>query len=72
MEVVPPAVIPIEESTRLSSGVGGLSLAASEALGVSLSKVCDLYFGDRDKVERDCIVEEERDCHQEDCRFEEE
>jgi hypothetical protein len=52
--------------------VPGDPLTVSEALGISLSEVHDLYFGDRDEVERDHIVEEAQECHREDCKYEEE
>jgi hypothetical protein len=43
----------------------------SEALGISLSEVRDLYFGERSEVERDHIVEEAQECHWEDREYEE-
>jgi hypothetical protein len=30
--------------------------AVSEALGISLSKVLDLYFGELDEVRRGCLI----------------
>jgi uncharacterized protein YdaT len=72
MEVVQHPVVPIEELLRLSSGVDELSLEVSEALGISLSKVHDWYFGGSDKVKRDHIMVEERDCYQDWQQFEEE
>jgi hypothetical protein len=64
LEVVPPAMVPINELTRSSSGE--LSVPVSEALGISLSEVHDMYFGNRSENERVCIVEEA----QEHCREE--
>jgi hypothetical protein len=76
-EVV-PLIVPVEELTRLSSEGSALPEAVSEALGISLSEVHDLYFRDMDKVRRKCIIEEEQDhcqeeqdCHQEDRHYEE-
>jgi hypothetical protein len=65
-----PLVVPVEELTRLLSEGSVLPEAVSEALGISLSEVGDLYFGDMDEVRKSCIVEEEWDCHQEDCHYE--
>jgi hypothetical protein len=49
LEVVRPAVVLVGELTRSSSSSGSmLPEAISEALGISLSEVFDLYF--RDKV----------------------
>jgi hypothetical protein len=56
--------------TRSSSGSCELSVAVSKALGVSLSEVRDLYFGDRDEVERDRIVEEAQEPCWEDHQYE--
>jgi hypothetical protein len=64
-------IIPIEALSRLSSGSNELLVAISEVLGVSLSEVCDLYFGDRGKVERDHIVEEAQEHYREDQQYEE-
>jgi hypothetical protein len=56
-EVVPPLTVPIEELTRSSSSSESLlPEAISEALGISLSEVFDLYFRDIDKVTRDHLV----------------
>jgi hypothetical protein len=44
LEVAPPRV-PVKELTRSLSPSNVLPLAVSEALGVSLSKVRDQYFG---------------------------
>jgi hypothetical protein len=46
--------------------------AVSKALGISLSEVHDLYFGDIDEVRREHVVEEVQERHQEDCKYEEE
>jgi hypothetical protein len=46
--------------------------ALSEALGVSLSKVHDLYFGDLYKVRRSRIIEEAVDHWQKERQWEEE
>jgi hypothetical protein len=46
-------------------------LEVIEALGISLSKVHDLYFGGIDKVRRDHIIEEAMERQQEDQWFEE-
>jgi hypothetical protein len=51
LEVAPP-LIPVEELTRSSSPLSMLPEAVSEALGISLSKVLDLYFGELDEVRR--------------------
>jgi hypothetical protein len=40
--------------------------AISEVLGVSLSEVHDLYFGNLDEVRRGCIIEEAVNRRQED------
>jgi hypothetical protein len=49
--------------------------AVSEALGISLSEVLDLYFGELDEVRRDCLIWEaidrRRDDSQERRQFEE-
>jgi hypothetical protein len=75
LEVVPPLVIPIEELTRSSPSGSLLPEAISEALGISLSEVFDLYFRDIDEVVRDRLVWEaidrRRDDLQERSRFEE-
>jgi hypothetical protein len=56
-EVV-PLVVAVEELTRSSSGESMLPEAVSEALGISLSEVLDLYLGGIDKVRRNHIIEE--------------
>jgi hypothetical protein len=75
LEVVPPLVVPIEELTRSSPSGSLLPEAISEALGISLSKVFDLYFRDIDEVARDHLVWEAIDRHRDDLmessRFEE-
>jgi hypothetical protein len=52
-----------------------LPLAVSEALGIHLSKVLDLYFRELDEVRRDCLIWEAIDRRREDfqerSRFEE-
>jgi hypothetical protein len=51
--------------------------AVSEALGISLSEVLNLYFGDLDEVRRDCLIliweliARRRDEEEERYRFEE-
>jgi hypothetical protein len=55
LEVVPP-VVPIEELTRSSSPGSMLPQAMSEALGISLSEVLDLYFRKLDEVRRGCLI----------------
>lgn len=54
-------VVPVAELTRSASGVGDLSVAVSDALGVSLSEVRDRYFGGSDEAEVDHNMAEERD-----------
>jgi hypothetical protein len=44
----------------------------SEALGISLSEVCDLYFGDMDEVRKKHIIEEAQEHRWEDRKYEEE
>jgi hypothetical protein len=57
LEVTLPAVILVGELTRSSSSSGGLlPEAVSEALGISLAEVLDLYFGKLDEVSRDHLV----------------
>jgi hypothetical protein len=55
-EVVPLQVVPIEDLTRSSSSEGLLPEAVSEALGISLSEVLNLYFGELDEDTRDRLV----------------
>jgi hypothetical protein len=45
-EVVPSLLVPIKELTRSSSNESLLPKAISEALGISLAEVMDLYFRD--------------------------
>jgi hypothetical protein len=49
-------VVPIEELTRSSSSGSLLPEAISEALGISLPKVLDLYFGGIDEGHRDRLI----------------
>jgi hypothetical protein len=56
LEVVPLQIIPIEDLTRSSSSESLLPEAVSEALGISLSEVLNLYFGGLDEGTRDCMV----------------
>jgi hypothetical protein len=67
-----PLIVPVEELTRSSSWVSVLLEAVSEVLGISLSKVHDLYFGDMDKVRKERIIEEAQERQWEDCKYEEE
>jgi hypothetical protein len=55
MEVA-PSLVPMEELTRSSSLSNMLPEAVSEALGISLSEVLKLYFGQLDEVRRDCLI----------------
>jgi hypothetical protein len=71
VEVVPPIVVLVDELTRSSSGVGDLSVAVSDALGVGLSKVRDCYFRGSDEVEVDHNMVEERDRLWEELQYEE-
>jgi hypothetical protein len=63
--------VPFETLTRSSSGSHELLVAVSEVLGMILSEVCDMYFGDRSEVKRDRFVVEAREHRQEDCEYEE-
>jgi hypothetical protein len=65
-EVVPPLVVPIEELTRSSPSGSLLPEAISEALGISLSEVFDLYFRDIDEVAGDRLVWEAIDRRRDD------
>jgi hypothetical protein len=49
-------MVPVEELTRSLSSGSLLPEAISEALGISLSEVIDLYFGDIDKGQRDRLI----------------
>jgi hypothetical protein len=56
---------------RLSSGSGALEAEVSKVLGISLSKVHDLYFGGIDEVRRDRILEEAMERRREGRQYEE-
>jgi hypothetical protein len=56
MEVVTSVVVPVEELMRSSPSESVLPEAISEALGISLSEVFDLYFRDIDEVVRDHLI----------------
>jgi hypothetical protein len=49
-------MVPIDELTRSSSSSSILPEAISEALGITLSKVLDLYFGEISEKQRDRLV----------------
>jgi hypothetical protein len=70
--LVLPSEVAVEELTRSLSGASALLEVVSEALGISLSKVHDLYFRDMDKVRRERIIEEAQERQQEDRKYEEE
>jgi hypothetical protein len=53
----------MEELTRSSPAESVMPEAVSEALGIGLSKVLDLYFGGIDKVRRGRIIEEAIERH---------
>jgi hypothetical protein len=55
MEVA-PSLVPVEELTRSSSPSNMSPEAVSEALGISLSKVLELYFGELDKVRKSRLI----------------
>jgi hypothetical protein len=55
-EVVPLQVVPIEDLTRSSPSESLLPEAVSEALGISLSEVLNLYFGELDEGTQDRLV----------------
>jgi hypothetical protein len=55
-EVVPLQVVLIEDLTRSSPSESLLPEAVSEALGISLSEVLNLYFGELDEGTRDRLV----------------
>jgi hypothetical protein len=63
LEVVPPVIVPVEELTRSSPSECLFPEAMSEALGISLSKVLNLYFGELDEVRRDRLIWELIDRH---------
>jgi hypothetical protein len=48
--------VPVEDLTRSSPSESLLPEAVSEALGISLSEVLNLYFGELDKDTRDRMV----------------
>jgi hypothetical protein len=50
---VTPQTVPIEELTRSSLSSSMLPEAISEALGISLPEVLDLYFGGVSEEQRD-------------------
>jgi hypothetical protein len=56
LEVVPPRTVPVEDLTRSSPSESLLPEAVSEALGISLSEVLNLYFGELDEDTRDRMV----------------
>jgi hypothetical protein len=55
-EVVPLQVVPIEDLTWSSPSESLLPETVSEALGISLSEVLNLYFGALDEGTRDWMV----------------
>jgi hypothetical protein len=55
-EVVPLQVVPIEDLTQSSPSESLLPEAVSEALGISLSEVLNLYFGELDDSTWDQMV----------------
>jgi hypothetical protein len=55
-EVVPLQVVPIEDLTRSSPSESLLPEAVTKALGISLSEVLNLYFGELDEGTRDQMV----------------
>jgi hypothetical protein len=55
-EVVSIQVVPIEDLNRSSPSESLLPEAVSEALGISLSKVLNLYFRELDEEVRDRMV----------------
>jgi hypothetical protein len=62
-EVVSIQVVPIEDLNRSSPSESLLPEAVSEALGISLSEVLNLYFGELDEEVRDRMVWEAIDRH---------
>jgi hypothetical protein len=56
LEVVPPWTVPVEDLTRSSPSESLLPEAVSEALGISLSEVLNLYSGELDEDTRDHMV----------------
>jgi hypothetical protein len=61
LEVVPPLIVPVEELTSSSPSESLLPEAISEALGISLSEVLNLYFGELDEFRRDHLIWESID-----------
>jgi hypothetical protein len=68
LEVVPPRTIPVEDLTKSSPSESLLPEAIGEALGISLSQVLKLYFGELDEVSWDRLIWDAID----QCRGEEE
>jgi hypothetical protein len=66
LEVVTSVVVPVEELMRSSPSESLLPEAISEALGITLSEVFDLYFRDIDEVMRDRLIWEAIDRHRDD------
>jgi hypothetical protein len=66
LEVALPVVVPVEELNQSSSSEGMLPEAVSEALGISLAEVLDLYFGEPDEVKRDRLIWDSIDRRRED------
>jgi hypothetical protein len=56
LEAVPLQVVPIEDLNRSSPSESLLPEAMSKALGISLSEVLNLYFGELDEGTRDRMV----------------
>jgi hypothetical protein len=63
-----PLTVPVEDLTRSSPSESLWPAAVSKALGISLSEVLNLYFGELDKVSWDCLIWDAIDW----CRGEEE
>jgi hypothetical protein len=55
--------VPVKDLTRLSPSESLLPEAVSKALGISLSDVLNLYFGELNKDTRDCMVWDAIDRH---------
>jgi hypothetical protein len=55
--------VPVEDLTRSSPSESLLPEAVSEALGISLSEVLNLYFGELDEDTRDRMVWDAIDRH---------
>jgi hypothetical protein len=56
LEVISPQTVPVEDLTRSSPSESLLPEAISEALGISLSEVLNLYFGELDEDTQDRMV----------------